>query len=146
MMLRMIALLSVPGLVLVLFLASCGGGDSGNIVVRSSDQLRFEPRTIRVKAGETVRLTLDNSRGKALHDLTLEDIPVRVIGAQGSADHGGHGLSGGTASGGLHVAAEAGKKATVEFVVEKPGSYAFYCSVSGHRLGGMEGTIIVVEA
>jgi uncharacterized cupredoxin-like copper-binding protein len=34
----------------------------------------------------------------------------------------------------------AGKTLTLEL---KPGAYKFYCSVPGHRMAGMEGTLVV---
>ncbi len=36
-----------------------------------------------------------------------------------------------------------GESDTITFVVDTPGEYAFYCSVSGHRENGMEGVFVV---
>jgi len=43
----------------------------------------------------------------------------------------------------LHVAADAGTQAIIEFTPEEAGEYTFYSTVEGHRQAGMEGTIVV---
>jgi plastocyanin len=48
--------------------------------------------------------------------------------------------SGGEDVGGTEVLAEGNESAKVDL---KPGEYTFYCSVPGHRQGGMEGTLTV---
>ena len=82
----------------------------------SADMLRFEPAEITVKAGENVALELTSE--DMLHDLTMDDGAIHVAAGAGQ-----------TAEGGLHVG--------------EPGRYTFYCSVPGHREGGMVGTLIV---
>ncbi|MDP3767887.1 MAG: multicopper oxidase domain-containing protein, partial [Dehalococcoidia bacterium] len=45
----------------------------------------------------------------------------------------------------LHVAADPGGTAVLEFTPTETGDFVFYCTVEGHRESGMEGTITVVE-
>ena len=49
-----------------------GGGDPRTIVVRMSDDLRFDPATIDVEPGETVQFELINE-GEAVHEFLLGD-------------------------------------------------------------------------
>lgn len=119
--------------VAVLALAACGGDDDaaappaddgavaqdGFVSVVGTDGLRFEPDTISVPAGEfTVELVNEPILD---HTFTIEfaggdDIEV--------------------------VAARPGETGTGTVTLE-PGTYTFYCSVPGHREGGMEGTLTV---
>jgi uncharacterized cupredoxin-like copper-binding protein len=127
---------------------ACGGGSESEsaLVIKASDQLRFEPSNLTVKVGDTVRIRLDNTKGATLHDLSIDAIPASKVNVGESSEHAGHGapiVVGTPSASQLHIAAAAGKSAVVEFVPTQPGRYAFYCSVSGHRQGGMEGVIIV---
>ncbi len=77
----------------------------------------FVPSRIEVNAGEPLNLRLTN-RGKLFHDLTFEDLDVRL-----TADPGN------TSSGGI-----------ADLAV---GEYRFECSVSGHAAAGMVGLLVV---
>ena len=81
--------------------------------------LRYTPSEIRVRLGDTVRITYVNGGGR--HDWVLEefDVATAVISARQSE--------------------------TVEFVADQAGEFEFYCSVRGHRAAGMYGKFIVVE-
>ena len=147
--LRLLPLLIV--LALAMMAAACGGSSdsSGTLVVRAHDNLRFEPATLTVKVGESVRIRLDNSKSAILHDLVIDAIPATNVEVREGSEHAGHGaplVVGTPAASPFHVAAAAGKSGVIEFVPTQPGRYAFYCSVSGHRQGGMEGLIIVEPA
>ena len=111
--------------VLVLLLVACGGGGgggSGNAAVEpgareikvNARSYEFAPMKIRVEAGEDIAVVL-HSRDQA-HDFTLEHQ-------------------------GLVVTVDGGKTAKGGFRLTKPGTYIFYCSITGHRTAGMEGTI-----
>jgi len=46
----------------------------------------------------------------------------------------------------LHVAAGTGGNGTLTFTPSKPGTYAFYCTVAGHKEAGMVGTLTVIAS
>lgn len=131
--------------------ASCGGeaeeaaSDEGADVVSihvHAGELYFDPEIIRVKAGDTVRVVFDN-HGATLHDFTTDEERFMIVSEQGAA-HGGAGHDeAGAGLRPLHVAAEGGTEAELLFKAEAPGEYAVFCSVPGHRDGGMEARIIV---
>jgi plastocyanin len=77
----------------------------------------FEPAQITVRAGEEVAIALTSE--DTLHDFTVEEVDIHVVAAE----------AGQTEAGGLRV--------------DEPGRYTFYCTVAGHRQGGMEGTLVV---
>lgn len=136
-----VALLTVAGIALV----ACGdddddadGDEVNEITIVASDSLTFEPAEIRIRANEPHRLVLDNSDGTMLHDFDVMHMGVRDVHQEG-AEHGGHGDSGSA----LHMAADAGHMAMVEFTPTEPGEYRFVCTVPGHEQGGMVGTITV---
>ena len=77
----------------------------------------FEPAEIRMDAGATVNLTIDNE-GAAFHDLTIPALDFLL-------------------------AADGGSQATGPLTVVEPGNYEFFCSVPGHAQAGMTGTLLV---
>ncbi|OHA03244.1 MAG: hypothetical protein A3J58_00940 [Candidatus Sungbacteria bacterium RIFCSPHIGHO2_02_FULL_52_23] len=79
----------------------------------------FTPSALKVKKGDTVRITLKNSGG--LHDFVIDEFGVATKRING------------------------GEEDTVTFVADKTGTFEFYCSVGSHRQMGMKGTITVTE-
>jgi plastocyanin len=77
----------------------------------------FAPDEITADAGEDLAIVLNSD--DISHDFVIDGQGGHIVGTDGS----------GTARGGL--------------TIDKPGSYTFYCSLPGHRDGGMEGTIVV---
>ncbi len=77
----------------------------------------FKPKEMRVKKGDTVRVTFENMKGT--HDFVIDEFNVRTnqIGE--------------------------GEEEEVEFVADKAGTFEYYCSVDGHRAQGMKGSLIV---
>ena len=55
----------------------------------------------------------------------------------------GHDMGGLSEEPELHMAAAGGQSATLEFTPSKPGTYEFWCTVSGHKEAGMNGTLVV---
>lgn len=107
-------------------LAACGGEGGGGAnrpvepgaraITVAADSFSYDPEEISVDAGEDVAIELTSD--DIFHDFVVEKGGGHVVGANG----------GETKRGGLRL--------------DKPGDYTFYCSVSGHRAAGMEGTIV----
>ncbi len=83
-----------------------------------SSEFKYDIPEIKVKVGDTVKITLTNS-GKMPHDWKVDEFnaATKII--------------------------KNGEEDTIEFVVDKAGTYEFYCSVGQHRANGMVGTLIV---
>jgi plastocyanin len=77
----------------------------------------FSPSVIRVKKGDTVKITFKNTGG--IHDFMIDEFDVATPQTQDGASE------------------------TVEFVADQAGTFDYYCSVGQHRQNGMEGQLIV---
>jgi plastocyanin len=87
----------------------------------------FDPDSIEVRSSYPVVLTLINKDSITPHNFTLQDNAARL---------------------GIDIDVGAGSTSIIEFKVEKPGVYTFYCDkklpfMKSHRARGMEGTLIV---
>ncbi len=80
-------------------------------------QHRFDKTELRVKAGQTVALRLEN-QDAAGHSFDIDEFKV-------------------------HVPMVPGQPGLALFIPTTPGRYTFYCSVPGHRAAGMVGTLVV---
>jgi nitrosocyanin len=78
---------------------------------------KFEPATMRVNQGDTVRVTYKNTQG--IHDFVLDEFNVAT---NQIAD---------------------GEEEIIEFIADKTGTFEYYCSVGNHRAMGMKGTLVV---
>jgi uncharacterized cupredoxin-like copper-binding protein len=110
----------------VLSVAGCGDGDDGEALSSVggptspglevvATEMAYDPDAVAVEAGQ-VPVTLQNG-GTILHDLRVEDQP-------------------------FILEAVAGETVTGQLELEA-GSYAFFCSLPGHREAGMEGVLEV---
>lgn len=119
--------------------ASRGGEADAELTVEAKE-FAFAPATLEVTAGQPVKLTLQNT-GALEHDFSVMEIPM-----EGHAEESGgmeHDMPGMAEEPELHVAAAAKQHATLEFTPTKPGTYEFWCTVSGHKDAGMTGTLVV---
>ena len=91
--------------------------EDSQTVTLEAKNFTFGKDEIRVKKGDTVKVTINNSQGT--HDFVIDEF--------------------GVSSGIIPT----GSSKTVEFVADKAGSFEYYCSVGNHRQLGMKGTLIV---
>ncbi len=99
---------------------SADSGGAQQVTLTLGDSLRFAPQSVDVRVRQPVKLTLRNG-GSTLHDFTLTE----------------------GVSGPVKIEAQGGQAANGTFLIDKPGTYTFVCSVPGHAAAGMRGTIIV---
>jgi plastocyanin len=101
--------------------AAAGGGSSAlSIAANSSGSLSYDKKTLAAKAGK-VTITMTNMAPVG-HNITIQQ------GTSGAVLGSTPTFNGGTKSVSLNL---------------KAGTYTFYCSVPGHRAGGMVGTLTV---
>ncbi|HYZ82365.1 MAG TPA: plastocyanin/azurin family copper-binding protein [Solirubrobacteraceae bacterium] len=101
--------------------AAAGGGSSKlSIAANPSGQLSYDKKTLSAKAGKvTIALTNMSPVG---HNITIQQgTSGAILGATPTFQGGTKSVS----------------------VTLKPGKYTFFCSVPGHRAGGMVGTLTV---
>ncbi len=79
----------------------------------------FIPKEIRVRNGDTIRLTFTNGGGN--HDWVLDEFNAATQRIQ------------------------TGQSETIEFTVDRVGTFEYYCNVGNHRARGMFGKFVVVE-
>jgi plastocyanin len=92
-----------------------------SLEANSEGQLKYNKSSMTAKAG---KVTIDFTNMSPLdHNMTIESSSHKIVGAtptfQGST-----------------------KPLTLDL---KPGTYKFFCSVPGHRMAGMEGTLTVTK-
>jgi plastocyanin len=128
------ALLSVSACALVaaLALGACGGDDveTGQVngvaggkptagareVKVEASNFEFDPDKITIDAQEEIALDLKSNDNP--HDFAVEGL-------------------------GLIADVGAGDDSVQRLRIDQPGSYTFFCTLPGHRDGGMEGTLVV---
>jgi len=131
---------------LALTAAACGNGaDVGSgtkdnprtIEVEALNDLSYDPTSIEVGTGETVRFVVTNT-GDTKHEFVVGDQEM-----QGMAEE--------QAMGGMHDHAETmaslmlnpGETAETVVTFDQPGELLYACHIEGHYDGGMVGTITV---
>ncbi len=79
--------------------------------------LWFSPAELTVSSSGSSTLRLENA-GRVVHNLTVDELGIEIVVTRGG-------------------------RSEVILTDAKPGTYAFYCSISGHREAGMEGTLVI---
>jgi plastocyanin len=98
---------------------STSASSSLNLAANPEGQLKYNTSTLTANAG---KVSIDFTNMSPLeHNVTLESSSHAVVGATPTFK---------------------GESKTLT-VTLKPGTYKFYCSVPGHRMAGMEGTLVV---
>jgi plastocyanin len=102
--------------------SAAAGGASGNLAIAANPggSLSYDKKTLSAKAGK-VTITMTNM-SPVCHNITIQK------GTSGAVLGSTPTFMGGTKSVSLNL---------------KAGTYTFYCSVPGHRAGGMVGTLTV---
>jgi uncharacterized cupredoxin-like copper-binding protein len=111
---------SVLGAALLVAAAVAVGlaGTAPAVLKITAKEFAFEPKELKVKAGQPVKLVLEN-KGVIEHDIVLEKLGVKT------------------------AAIQPGKSVEVTFTAKTKGRYPIVCSVPGHKEAGMTGTLVV---
>jgi uncharacterized cupredoxin-like copper-binding protein len=98
---------------------AAAAGQTLSLATNAEGQLRYNTTSLSAKAGK-VSIDLTNAAPLS-HNVTVASASGTVVGATPTFQGGS-------------------KTLTLSL---KPGTYKFYCSVPGHRMAGMEGTLTV---
>ena len=112
---------------------------SRTIMVDMSDRMRYTPSEIRVKRGDTVKFVASNS-GKVMHELVIGTEAELKAHAELMKKHPGMEHD---APYMAHVAP--GRKESITWTFDRPGTFMYGCLIPGHWEAGMKGTIVVAE-
>jgi cytochrome c oxidase subunit II len=86
-------------------------------ITLTANNFKFDMNEIKVKKGDTIKLTLKNIEG--FHDWRVDEFKANT------------------------KVLKAGESETITFVADKSGTFEYYCSVGQHRAMGMKGNLIV---
>jgi plastocyanin len=99
--------------------ATAGGGQALTLAADPEGQLKYDKTALSAKAGNvSIAFTNMSQLG---HNMTIESSSGKIVGATPTFNGGARTLS-------LNL---------------KAGTYKFFCTVPGHRMAGMEGTLTV---
>jgi plastocyanin len=127
------ALLSLSACVAFgLVLAACGGDDveTGSVNGVAGGKPTADARELTVEA-RNFEFDPDELKFAAQEEIALE-----LVSEQGPHDFAVDGL-------GLVNDVADGESRVQRLRIDQPGSYTFFCTLPGHRDGGMEGTLVV---
>jgi uncharacterized cupredoxin-like copper-binding protein len=124
---RVFALVLPALMIVVLFAVGCSGGGASEPLTPADIEIHvvatewaFEPAQIKVPAGKTVRITLEN-KGSVAHNFAVKDLAFQVDVAPKQTK---------------------GRNLTLKNAAE----YRLICSLPGHAESGMVGTFTVTES
>lgn len=90
---------------------------AGEKITVVGKEFSYDPATLTVKAGQPVAVVLRNT-GSIEHDITVDEAKFKLtVPGNDTRDKA--------------------------LMVDKPGTYEFYCSLPGHRSAGMKGELTV---
>ena len=118
-----------------------------DVAITMTDTLRFDPGTIVVAEGETIRFLLDNPT-VAPHDFLIGDLEEQLHHHEEMAAGEGHDDEASDVEGGLPpaVTLEPGESAEVLVTFDDAGELMIGCHVPGHWEAGMRGTVSVAPS
>jgi plastocyanin len=99
--------------------SSTSTGTGTALTVNASDQMRFDPQTLNVPAGQPISVTLVNG-GALIHDIVVNDGAEQPVKIEAAGKQSAQGT----------------------FTMLRPGTYAYICAQPGHEAAGMTGTIV----
>ena len=136
--------LAAPIALSAALITSCGG--QAKLLTVTAQSFQFAPKTIEVPAGPPVKLTLRNP-DTIEHDFQVDHFPMKMTPSEMKHMHEEMaGMPGMDSAGGmdmLHLHSLPGESHSITFTPTKPGTYAVYCSVPGHKDAGMTATLVV---
>jgi uncharacterized cupredoxin-like copper-binding protein len=131
--------------VLAMMGVACGGESPEEpadaprtIEIEALDDLRFEPASVSVAAGETIRFVVHN-RGELAHEFVLGDEDVQD--AHETASDAEHEHVGGL----IVLELEPGETEETTQAFDDAGELIYGCHEPGHYSGGMRGTLSITE-
>lgn len=133
---RLASTLAVPAVTLALLAAGCGDDDTetSDDGVRTVDidmvDIGFEPDTVEVASGETVRLVFSNT-GEVAHDAFVGD-------ADAQTDHEMDMEMGHETDEENAITVEPGDTGQLTYTFEEPGTIEIGCHQPGHYDAGMK--------
>ncbi|GMU40586.1 MAG: hypothetical protein AMXMBFR23_14520 [Chloroflexota bacterium] len=107
--------------------------------------IAFEPLALTAGAGEVIEMRFHNA-GAVLHDFTIDEMDADVMEMMAGSGAGVEMHMGDdheAAARAMHLALDAGQEGRMRLRVHEPGTYSYYCTVPGHREGGMVGTLTI---
>ncbi len=114
------------------------GGDGGRVVeVTMTEALRFEPASITVRAGETVRFTVTNASSTD-HEFVIGDVAEQMAHSEEMAAMGGMAHDEPNA-----IGVGPGQIKTLDYTFHAAGELLIGCHLNGHYIAGMKGSISV---
>jgi uncharacterized cupredoxin-like copper-binding protein len=137
-------------LIAVVIAGGCGGGGSGNGSADDDRQasrtvdvtmrdIHYEPTSVEVKAGETVKFVFHNE-GDIVHDAFIGDEAAQAAHEKEMRESKGGGHHGKEDDA---VTVDPGKTASLTYTFDKPATLVIGCHQAGHYAAGMKIAVTV---